>query len=233
MDAPLPNTAWLQTTRTVLILVSGFGVWIPLLIGLWRWRSLSLPAKIIVGYFGFWAVEAVVDQWSRKVLHNNIYLYHLSVLVETWLLGWAYYHSYDLKPVRRAMLPVALAFTLLAIADACWIAGLDHLNVVTRAVQVMIMLSLVLLYFEQWVRDMRLDNPWHNLMFLVSVGLAIYYAGSVMSYLLIDDNSSAVASLIMSVIIDITYIVALGLMTLGLWREIHPRTSPAYETTPA
>lgn len=231
MDAPTP--AWLFTIKHLLFWLSSFGVLIPLAIGLWRWRLLSTPARIMVGYFGFWAVEAVVDQWSRKVLHTNIYLYHVTVLVETWLLGWAYYHTYDLKPVRRAMLPVGAAFTLVALADAGWISGLNQLNTTTRLVQVVLMLAMILLYFEQWVRDMRPDNPWRNFMFMVSVGLAVYYAGSAMSHLMRQIGLSSLADDIMSVIIDSTYDIALVLMTVGLWRETHPRPASTYNATTA
>ncbi|RAK65915.1 hypothetical protein [Hymenobacter edaphi] len=209
--------------------ISSFGVIIPLAIGLWYWRTLSLPARIIVGYFGFWTVEAVADRLSRTFLHTNMYLYHVSVLVETWLLGWAYYHVYDAKPVRKAMLPVGLLFTLVAVADATVISGLHSLNAVARAVQVALMLAMILIYFEQWMREIRPESPWHNFMFIVSVGLAVYYAGSVMSYLLHPANGT-LASAIMSVIIDGSYIINLVLMTLGLWRETRQQSSTNYDS---
>ncbi|MCC3158390.1 hypothetical protein LJ737_14165 [Hymenobacter sp. 15J16-1T3B] len=206
--------------------ISSFGVFIPLIIGLRRWGSLSAPARIIVGYFGFWALEAVVDRWSRKVLHTNMYLFHVTVLVETWLLGWAYYQAYDLKPVRRVMPWVGAVFTLVALADAFWLEGLNHENLVARAVQVPLMIIMILLYFEQWVREMRLDNPWHNFMFTVSVGLSIYYAGSVMSYL--NDTRNPLAVSVMGFIIDASYIINLVLMTGALWREAQPQAGESY-----
>ncbi|RTQ45263.1 hypothetical protein EJV47_25635 [Hymenobacter gummosus] len=223
MDVPTPFPNWFLTTQYTLNLISSFGVLIPLAIGLRRWGILSPAARIIVGYFGFWSLEAFVDQWSRRVLHTNMYLFHVTVLVETLLLGWAYYQVYDLKPVRRIMPWVGVAFTLVALADAFWINDLQHENAVARVVQVSLMLAMILLYFEQWVREMRTDNPWHNFMFLVSVGLAIYYAGSVMSYLGIA--SGGFAAIVMAIIIDLSFIVALVLMTVALWREAFPSTA--------
>lgn len=218
----------MDTLRHVLNYISTFGVILPFVIGVRRWGVLSLPARIVVGYFGFWSLEAFVDRWSRAVLHTNVYLYHVTVLVETLLLGWAYYCTLDLKLVRRTMPWLGAAFVLIAVADAGWISGLNEVNVVTRSVQVPLMIGLTLLYFEQWVREMRAEDPWHNFMFTVSVGLAIYYAGSVMSYLSIAPSNFA--SSIMSAIIDTSTIVALVLMTLALWREVYPPTRPAYES---
>lgn len=223
MDTPT-SPAWLDTIRHLLNYISSFGVLIPLGIGLRRWKFLSLPARIIVGYFGFWALEAFVDRWSRVYLHTNVYLQHVTVLVETWLLGWAYYCTYDLKPIRRLLLPLGGVFTLVALADAFWISGLNQLNTVARSVQVVLMLLLILLYFEQWIREMSLDSPWQNLMFTTSVGLAIYYASSVMSYLSLA--TGGFAGSVMSIVIDSAYTVALVLMTIGLWRDKPLRVEP-------
>jgi hypothetical protein len=229
MDVPSP--AWLKILYDQLFWISSFGVLIPFGIGLWRWRYLSPAGRIIVYYFGFWTVEAFVDQWSRKVLHTNIYLYHVTVLVETWLLGWAYYQVLDLKPVRRVMLPLAGLFSLVAFADAFWIAGLHQFNTVTRVVQVVLMLAMIMLYFEQWVRDMRTDSPWRSLMFMTSVGLAVYYTGSLMSYLLKHIGPYDTSNAVMSIIIDSSYNVALVLMTIGLWRETRPQVPHYHRTT--
>ena len=224
MNAPAP--AWLSTVDHLIFWFGSFGVLVPLVIGLRRWRYLSPAARIIVYYFGFWSVEAFVDQWSRRVLHNNIYLYHVTVLVETLLLGWAYYQVYDLKPIRRIMPWVGAMFTWVAFVDACWLAGLYQLNRVTRAVQVVLMLTMILLYFEQWTREARAVSPWRNLMFMTSVGLAIYYTGSVMSYLL-QTGALTTIERIMSLCIDSTSSVALVLMTIGLWRDqYYPPTAP-------
>ncbi|RTQ45262.1 hypothetical protein EJV47_25630 [Hymenobacter gummosus] len=217
--------AWLTTVSHLVFLVSSFGVVVPLAIGLRHWRLLFPAGRSIVYYFGFWTVEALVDQWSRKVLHTNVYLYHVSVLVETWLLGWAYYHTFDLKPVRRIMPWVALVFTLVALVDFFILAGPHQLNRVTRAVQVVLMLIMVMLYFEQWTREVHTGSPWRNLMFISSVGLAVYYTGSVMGYLL-QNGAPTLTQRIISLLIDSTYNVALVLMTLGLWRETAPPVAP-------
>ncbi|KUG09641.1 hypothetical protein [Solirubrum puertoriconensis] len=213
----MPIPEWLNILSTALNRASMFGVLVPTVLGVWRWRSLSKSARILVWYFAFWSADAFVDMWSRKVLHTNIYLFHVTVLVETWLLGWAYYHALNQAWVKR-WLPVAgVIFTLVCLADAFWWSGIHHLNIYARAVQVVLMITLVLLYFEQWLLQLRAINPWYDFMFLVSVAQAIYYAGSVTSYIM--KNEKGIANRWMGVIIDGTYIIGLVLMTLALWRE--------------
>ncbi|UYZ61046.1 hypothetical protein [Hymenobacter latericus] len=224
MPTPIPE--WLDILSTLLNRASMFGVLVPAVLGVWRWRSLSKPAHILVWYFAFWSADAFVDMWSRKVLHTNMYLFHVTVLVETWLLGWAYYHALQQPWVKRWLPVVGVAFTLVCLADAFWWSGLHRPNVYARAVQVVLMITLVLLYFEQWLQQLRALNPWYDFMFLVSVAQAIYYAGSVTSYLLKSEKGAA--GRWMSVIIDGTYLAGLVLMTLALWRDgrPHPQNQP-------
>jgi hypothetical protein len=195
--------------------------WVPVIIGLWRWRHISPPARIICYYFLFWAVEPVVDLWSRRVLHTNIYLFHVSVLVETLLLGWAYYQVLNLQLVRRIMPWVGVLFTLVALADAFWINGLNQDNTVARVVQVPLVLIMVLLYFEQWIRELHSGSPWRNFMFIVNVALVIYYTSSVVSYLNLGSGGAAAA--VMGIIIGLAVLVRLLLMTWALWQEAYPQ----------
>lgn len=226
MIALILSVSWMQDAQSVLNFISSFGVVVPLIIGLYGWAKLSPAARTLVVYFGFWFVEAFVDLWSRKALHTNMWLFHVTVLVETWLLGWAYYRVLDVKLVRRLLPWAGVVFTLVALADAFWINDLHHENTVARVVQVSLMLTLIMTYFEQWLREMRADSPWYDFMFMVSVGLAIYYTGSVMSYLSITPHG--VGKVVMMAIIDSSYNVGLVIMTIAMWREVFARNSPRH-----
>lgn len=212
----MPAEWWLVQVKHALSQLANYGVIVPFALGLYYWARLTTPARIIVLYFGFWAVEAVVNEWSVRVLHNNIYLYHITVLVETWLLGWAYYYVLREK-MRRVLLLVGGVFTIVCLLDASVWAGLNQLNTYARTAQVIVMLGLILLYFEQWLEELR-TRPWADFMFVVSVAQAIYYAGSFMAYLL-QSSASGVANSINGLVIATSYLVTLVLMTWALWRE--------------
>lgn len=221
MDHPAPE--WLTTVVLVQYWLIGFGVLLPFGLGMERWRAHSPAARAVIWYLGFWSVEIFVDLWSRKVLHTNVYLYHVTVLVETWLLGWAYYQVFDLQPIRRVMPWIGALFTWLALVEAFWLTGLHDTNRITRAVQVVLMLTLVLLYFEQWTRKPQATRPRHDALFMTSAGLAVYYAGSVMGYLL-QEGDGTLTQRILSLIIDSSYGVSLVLMAIGFWYDQGAKT---------
>ncbi|OON68757.1 hypothetical protein [Hymenobacter sp. CRA2] len=215
----MPVEWWLRRVQHVMAEMTNYGVLVPFLIGLWYWRRLDAAARIIVLYFGFWSVEGFVNLWSVHVLRTNIYLYHVTVLVETWLLGWAYYVVLRSEFIRRLMLPLGLAFTVVCLLDAFVWSGLSHFNTYARTVQVVLLLALILLYFEQWLQDLRVQ-PWADFMFVVSVAQAIYYTGSFMPYLLQGTTQNrAVSDAISGMIIATTYLITMMMMTWALWRE--------------
>jgi hypothetical protein len=198
---------------------------LPLGLGLMRWRRLSPAARIIVWYFAFWSVEGFLDVWSRAVYNTNGWLFHLSVLVETWLLVWAYLQVLQAPRLRQVLRVALLIFTAVAVADATVLSGLREANPYARAVQVVIMLGCALCYFEQWLHELRARNPWRDFMFTVSVGLTIYYAGSVMGYLLMKTGppTRQFYHYVMGLVINTSFIVAMVLMTLALWRDGRPQ----------
>jgi succinate dehydrogenase hydrophobic anchor subunit len=217
---------WFRMLVKAVSFISLFGVLVPLALGIWRWHGLSKSARIIVVYFAFWAVEAFVDLWIKHQKGSNFFLYHITVFVETWLLGYAYYLSVRSDKLRRWFLPAGLLFSAVALADAFVWSGLDKLNDYARSVQTAGLLACTLLYFEQWVREVRHNNPWWDFMFLLSVGLAVYYAGSVMSYLIMDSakHDMGLDRNLTALIIDSTYVFAMTMMTLGLWRDGRTRS---------
>ncbi|KAA9332394.1 hypothetical protein F0P96_13045 [Hymenobacter busanensis] len=221
MPVPEPAPAWIISLSNASQVASAYGIIVPLGIGLGRWRSLSGPARAVVWYFAFWAVEAVLDYWTRRQHLSNAYTFHLSVLVETWLLGWAYHRALRDARLKSWLLLAQGVFTAVALADATILSGLNQTNQYARAVQVVLMLVYALAYFEQWVRELRARSPWHDFMFLVSVGLTIYYTGSVMGFLTLkpDPRFSQLVAYTTAIVINGAYLIALVLMTLALWRD--------------
>ncbi|WP_400191889.1 hypothetical protein [Hymenobacter sp. B81] len=222
---------WLLTLHQGVNYLGSFGVAIPLLIGLRRWPSLSGPARALVWYFAFWTLEAPVNLWSRRVLHTNIYLYHLDSLVETWLLGWVYYRALPAPQLRRWFVPAGLIFTAVVVADATVLSGLQALNEYARIAQTVLLLTLTILYFDRYMWQLPQQSAWRDFMFVVSLGLAVYYAGSVSGYVLfsryasLGEDNPLLYSLA-GLIIDSTYLVTLVLLTLALSRDQRPRGWP-------
>ncbi|GAA4373656.1 hypothetical protein [Hymenobacter koreensis] len=217
---PDPAPEWLVIASRAVNRIGGFGIAIPLLIGLWRWKYLTPPAKALVWYFAFWTVEAPINLWSRKVLHTNIYLHHLDVLVETWLLGWMYYRAFGLGRLQRWLPVMGVAFTLLALADATVLAGLNQPNAYARLGQTLLMLSVIILYFDHYMQRISVNyHSWDDTVFRVSIGLAIYYAGSITGYIFFKLTDDLMIVRTAGLLIDSLFLVALVLMTWAISRD--------------
>ncbi|WP_345220970.1 hypothetical protein [Hymenobacter koreensis] len=196
---------------------------------MWRWRNLSGPARAVVWYFLFWTIEAFVDTWTRKQHLPNAYLFHISVWVETLLLGWAYHLALRNERLKSWLLLAQAVFTAVAIADATFLSGINQMNRYARVLQVVLMLVYAFAYFEQWVRELRVRSPWNDFMFVVSVGLSVYYTGSVMGYVTLknDPEFSRLVAYSTAIIINLAYIFAMVLITIGLWRDANPQAEPS------
>ncbi|KAA9332392.1 hypothetical protein F0P96_13035 [Hymenobacter busanensis] len=211
---------WVTLAAHTINRVGAYGVVVPLLIGVVRWRHLSPAGRALVWYFAFWTVEAPINFWSRRVLHTNLYLHHLDVLAETWLLAWAYYRALPAASRMRPMLLPAMGlFTALCLADATVLSGLQAPNQYARLGQTLLMLSLIIGYFDAYMRQPPTQDPWRETMFVASVGLGIYFAGSITGYLLQAASSSLLLTHAAGLVIDSMYLICLLLMTLAVYRD--------------
>ncbi|KAA9332395.1 hypothetical protein F0P96_13050 [Hymenobacter busanensis] len=164
--------------------VSTLSIALPLVVGLVRRRQLSAPSRPLMWYCILWAILHPLELACRKLFHYNIFLFHLCTPLETGLLAAAYYRALPQPRLRQLVRWVAGPFLLLCLADAVWLSGLWKINAYARAVQSALLVSLGLAYFWQMLRELRVVRPEHDPMFLTSVGMILYFTGTVGAYTL-------------------------------------------------
>lgn len=213
------------------LLVSGnafivrFSEWapvIPLSIGLYRWRSLSRALQVLVLNYAFWVAQTPLNIWSRVVLHTNMYLHHFDTFLETWLLALVYYQGLSGSRLRPWIPRLLVGYSIIAIADATVLNGIYDFNPYSRAAQTLLMLCLLLWYFEHWLR--RFGQPRRNYegLFLVSVGLTIYFTGSLTGYMFLAPRFGLYIQLVSGTLIGIMDSAGLAFAARGLWRDQRP-----------
>ncbi|GAB2959403.1 hypothetical protein GCM10027048_28480 [Hymenobacter coalescens] len=181
LTTPVPS--WLRYLSILVGYLDEWGVVVPLILGVRLWARLSEPLRMVVCYYGFWLAQAPLNVYSRRVLHTNMYLHHLDTLVETWLLGWAYYRALNRSRLQPWIPVLLVAYTGVAVADATYWTGLLNLNIYSRVAQTVLMLCLLLWYLEHWLRRLPQQQLRYDGMFLVTVGLALYFTGSITGHL--------------------------------------------------
>lgn len=169
---------------------------VPAVVGLLRRRYLTAAGRCL------WACAllgnllfGVLCEYGRIVLHNNILFLRTQVWLEAVLLGAAYYYTFAGSRSRQVVLALLLTFTLGAIVETVWfmdwrVANGPYLHV-TQAV---LLIGLVLAYFERLLSYPSPVRLMREPMFVVSVGAVLYYAGTVFVYVLetVLDNTDQI-----------------------------------------
>ncbi|RTQ45265.1 hypothetical protein EJV47_25645 [Hymenobacter gummosus] len=218
MEPQIP--AWVSKAHVFINYLGSFGIIIPALLG-WRQRNrLPTPMHAVWWYCIYWSLEAPVNVYCRRVLHQNHPLHHVDVLVETWLLGLAYYEALGRRR-QPWWLAAGAFFTAIAVADATIFSDIFHANVYARTVQTILLLACIMLYFERWIHEANRQVRPLDGMFYISAGLFIYYAGSITGYVLAPFARSVSwdAQTALGIVIDALFLGCLGLIIAGFRAE--------------
>jgi hypothetical protein len=180
---PAVDIIWWAALAKKLNLVALLTSFIPLAVGLRRWPTIG-PAHRPLVWFAVvpGCLLGSLSEIGRYVFHNNIAFNHLGTLAETLVLSWAYWHA--LRAARYVALSAGAFVLVFAVESGYWHGFWRGENGYTHSFQTLLLLSFALLYFEQLLRDLHTISLEQDPMFLVSVGVMLYYAGTIMIFLL-------------------------------------------------
>ncbi|RAK65678.1 hypothetical protein [Hymenobacter edaphi] len=180
------SSVWLVALSKQLNVLSVAAALLPVGVGLLHWRHLTTSGRCL------WVCSLLASlllgglcEYGRLVWHNNILPLRSQVWLETVMLTVAYYHAFT-NPRRRRAIPWLLGvFTLGAVVETGWfmdwrVGNGPYLHVL----QAMLLIGVVLAYFEQLLNNPTPVPLSRNPMFVASVGVMFYYAGTVFVYVL-------------------------------------------------
>ncbi|WP_324671757.1 hypothetical protein [Hymenobacter sp. GOD-10R] len=187
--------AWLLTASEVLEWVSQLSVLVPLAIA-WRRRTLFAPTVRVLFWYTYLSLfTSLALQIGRHLFHLNTPVQHLYTLLKTLLFGRMYYLALRRPWHRQLVYGLTLGFAGFAALDAFYLEGLTHFNSYGRAVQSLLLIGFAMLYFEQMLRELRVSRLEQDPLFLASVGLVIYSAGTGMLFVLINNFRESLSAL--------------------------------------
>ncbi|SHJ05313.1 hypothetical protein SAMN02745146_2130 [Hymenobacter daecheongensis DSM 21074] len=224
---PAADIVWWANLAKKLNILALLTFLVPLAVGLWRWRRLAVAHRPLVWFaLGPGCVLGLASEIGRYVFRNNIAPLRLTVLAETLVLGWAYWYALDSPRTRLFLLGALGVFGLVFVAESVYWHGFWRgENAYAHTVQTFVLLSFALLYFEHLLRELHTIRLEHDPMFLISVGVMLYYAGTLMIFLL--ENSMQRLHQIdeiwtMYIIQAVLLMVFNGFLTLALWNANRP-----------
>jgi len=175
---------WLITLSLGLEWVSQLSILIPMALGIRKKYDLSKPLQFLIWYTYLSLASSLAIQLGTHLFHFNAPVQHLYTLLKTVLFGRLYYLALRRRWHRQLILWLTVGFVLFALLDATYLEGLDHYNSYGRAVQSLLLIGFAMLYFEQMLRELRVSRLEQDPLFLASVGLIIYSAGTGMLFVL-------------------------------------------------
>ncbi|TGE16765.1 hypothetical protein [Hymenobacter elongatus] len=183
----VPDTEWLVTLSKQLNILSLFTYLLPSAIGIWHWHYLSAAQKKVV-----WFVVVAgtllnaLSEISRVVYHNNLIFVYLITWTETFFLSWAFYTSFHSAATKRRFIWAIIVFIGVALVQTLYFRGPYASNIYTRIAQSILLSGGAMVYFEQTLQELRNIHLNRDPMFLISAGVILYFAGTLMVYLLED-----------------------------------------------
>ncbi|WP_345115322.1 hypothetical protein [Hymenobacter algoricola] len=160
---------------------------LPLVIGFWRWHSLTPACKKLVWFVLIaGCLLNALSEISRVVWHNNHLFFYLNTWAETLFLSWAFFLSLHSSKVKRFFAWAVILFFVVALVQVIYLRGVYASNTYARLAQSTLLISAALLYFEQTLQELRTIQLEYDPMFLVSVGVILYFAGCLMVFTLED-----------------------------------------------
>ncbi|WBO85073.1 hypothetical protein [Hymenobacter yonginensis] len=186
----MPDLSDIMYWLRVLYLVCQASILIPVVAGLiWR-RRLPRNLRSLVYCCLMWLVLMSFGEYASWAWGNNNGVYQLVDILEPWFIGAAYYHTLR-RPWRRYFPLIGMVFTALALFDYFVLSGLWQAITQTlifsdkyaTLLRYILMIGLLLLYFEQCLSELHPRSLWQDAMFVVSVGFLLFYTSTLMLFL--------------------------------------------------
>ena len=152
-------------------------------VGVVRFRHLSRPLRYLVASI----VAALLVELVSRVLaarhQPNLFLAYLDTLLEFGLLAGLYRLVLRPSAVSRGLPVVVVVFSLSSLLPYLQPSDLLQFNTWQRLAESLLVLGLVLLYFYKIIRELLIVHLTREPLFLVSVGLLLYFSGNVFIFI--------------------------------------------------
>ena len=175
-----------STNMEQLLTYIGFAFFfIPLIVGLSRWRRLSARQNVLVGYIGFVILFSIAAEFVGRYYGNNLLLYHIYTFVEFSLLLYLF----------RSEKGRSLVFLLSAIP----VIGAGLWSIMTRpfefpdlfrTAESLVLIGFSLMFFYNALRHPDVQRIERTFIFWISGAVLLYFTGT----LLLDIFSNYIAS---------------------------------------
>jgi hypothetical protein len=213
---PTQDSSTLFRALLVLYYVGQASILVPVAVGLLCRQWLTPALRAMLQCCLMWMVLMALGEYASKVWHYNVAVYATASILEMWFIGLAFYHTLRFS-LRRQFLPIGITYTAFGLLDIFVLHGLWRLNTYTMVLNSALIITLTLFYFEQTLRELRNITLEREPMFVVSVALLLYYAGTVVMFIIRSNRTDPTEYLIIGSINSIFNLVMHCLLARAFW----------------
>jgi hypothetical protein len=212
----LPDLIWVNKVSYMLDVGREFSLLLPLVVGYLRWDYLQPHHKAVFWCCVMWAVLTATGEVLFFLKQPNIAVWNSVTILETLFIFHSFYLVIRSEKLRRYLRMSVALFIVVAIADFFFLSGLKATTVYTVALESVLLVVVVLLYFEQLMQELRTTPLERNPMFVIGIGVMTYFAGTVMVFLL-QDTVTGVQDTLMMMINSILSLVLNSIIARAFW----------------
>jgi hypothetical protein len=119
---------------------------LPLLVAIYKYKSLTKGAKVIVAYLFLSGLANLISAYLAYGKLNNLPVLHVYTCLEFLSITYFFIRIIESKRIVLLLKCIAGAFSLLCIFNSCFIQSIYTYNTYTRSIEAVLVLFLSLLY---------------------------------------------------------------------------------------
>lgn len=168
--------------------ISTYSSLIPIIVGLFLFRkqkTIQFQLLFLFAAVGM-LTEAVALITFLLGTKNNLWLGHIYTLASFGIMASIYYFSFDKVLIKRVIIASIVAMIVISSYDAFVLDGLTKVNSISRIFANASLILMAIGYFYKTANSAKVIYLERDPLFLLSCAILIYYAGTSMSYALLN-----------------------------------------------
>lgn len=172
----------------IFYIISSLPIFIPLIIGLVKYRKLDKNLKVI---FYLVTVGSIINGmmiYYGLIYMTNVWLSHIYTVVEFYLIVLFFYLLFEKTVFKRIMIFLMFVFTIVVIINKIYLESFDKIDNYTLTISAILLLVSSSMYLVEFLANNLIIN-FRDYRFIITVSLMIYFGGNLFIFALSNDVS--------------------------------------------
>ena len=142
-----------------------------------EWKKDSLPFffifLIIVNI-----VENILGPIAAAYYKSNFFVYNLFIIITVQYYCFLFYSHFKKYSWANKIIYISLFLCLFSLLNYFFIQGMHVINTLSYNISMIFVIILILIYFNDLIRNVGDNNLFYKPLFLLSIGILLFYTAS-------------------------------------------------------